>query len=414
MCEDDDIPDSQQTGTSSQHAAAARPFRQPVDSTLRNIATGNLRDGMTLGRSVFDPWGGLLACAGTPVTDMLISTMNRRNVHHCIISDGDPTETPLDIIDRLIVRIASAAGSPDTFSRVTDEVGVRLTRLLNSGVYGYLDLDEKTQRDITGLITSAAGRIAPLFDVTIPEDDSEQRDHAIMTAVLSVLHSRRQRYSDDVMDSIVTGALLHDCGKSVLHGIGVSACHQAGHELYSEHPVFGYVLAHRAGLIGDSPECEVILRHHERPDSSGFPAGIPIDGSVLAAGAIKGSDSVVPIALLISVMNSYDNTVRVSSSDHLAVHNACRELIFNAETRYHKDAVRSLVEFMRLYPVGATVCITDIGNTVLAGSRGIVASVDEDTGLPSIVVTTDSDGHTVEPVRIDTSRLRSITLNLEL
>ena len=414
MCEDDDIPDSSQTGTSSQYAAAVHPFRQPEEIIMRHISIDSLRDGMTLGRSVFDTWGGLLACAGSPVTDMLISTMKRRNVLHCIITDGEPTETLLEIIDRLVVSIATAAGSPDTFSRVTDEVGARLTRLLSGGVYGHLDLDKKTQRDIAGLITSAADRIAPLFDITIPIDDPAQRDHAIMTAVLSILHSRRQRYSADTLDSVVTGALLHDCGKSVLQGAGIPAHQMTDHDLYPEHPVFGYVLAHRAGLVGESPECEIILRHHERPDSTGFPAGIPIDGSVSAAGGVRGSDSVVPLALLISVMNGYDNAVRASCGDQLTVHNACRELIFNADTRYHADAVRSLVEYMQLYPVGATVCIKGIDDLKLAGSRGIIASVDEVTGMPSIVVTNDSDGHIIQPVRIDTSQLRSIILNLEL
>lgn len=382
---------------------------------MRHISVEDIQAGMTLGRSVFDSWGGLLACAGSPVTDTLVSTMKRREVQYAIVFVREPEETALDVIDRLVIDIATAAGSPDTVCHVTDEVEVQLTRLLDGGVFGHLELDAKTRRDITGIVTSAVRQVAPLFDVTVPEDDAELRDHAIMTTVLTVLYARRQRYSADAVDNIVTGALLHDCGKSVLREMGIPARLMSKHELYPEHPVFGHILAHRAGLVGDSPECEVILRHHERPDGSGFPAGFAIDGSVsAAAAAVRGGGSVIPLALLISVMNRYDNTVRASSGDNMSVHNACRELIFNADSCYHVDVVRALVEMMRLYPVGATVRITDIDDPMFECSRGIIASVDEDTGMPSVVITTDRDGLPMQPVRIDTSRLRSIGLNLEL
>ena len=113
-------------------------------------------------------------------------------------------------------------------------------------------------------------------------------------------------------------------------------------------------------------------------------------------------------------MSSYDNSVRMTSADHLAVHNACRELIFSADIRYHPDVVRALVEIMRLYPVGSTIRITDIDNPVLTGSRGIVAGVDECTVMPHNVVTSDREGLPVQPIRIDSSRLKKIGLNLEI
>jgi putative nucleotidyltransferase with HDIG domain len=119
-------------------------------------------------------------------------------------------------------------------------------------------------------------------------------EHTHRVSVYAVRLASQYGLARETIETIETGARLHDVGKLL---IPLSILHKPGRlrqrewlELKS-HPDLGVELAERWGM---SPEvCEIVLHHHERYDGFGYPDRLP------------GSEVSWPVRI-VSVMDSFD------------------------------------------------------------------------------------------------------------
>ena len=121
-------------------------------------------------------------------------------------------------------------------------------------------------------------------------DDTRKLIHAQRTAVLA--HLLASQLSPQDSGIIYYAALLHDIG-----GIGLfdhivhhpSPAEQAANPAIRVHPVVG------AQIVDNIPGLEacvpIILKHHERYDGHGYPAGRDADHLPLSAQILRGADS---------------------------------------------------------------------------------------------------------------------------
>jgi hypothetical protein len=92
---------------------------------------------------------------------------------------------------------------------------------------------------------------------------------------------------------------------------------------------------------------------------------------------------------------------------------AMRELILGAGKKYNKDIVAVLHSVVPYYPLGTTVRIKRIFDPTLIGYRGVVAKLNEEhLNKPLIVLLHDHMMKKINPRVLDTSKLRSVELEL--
>lgn len=130
--------------------------------------------------------------------------------------------------------------------------------------------------------------------------DPRTRRHSLRVAALAGATAKELALPPRQRERLIWGALLHDLGKL---GVPESVLLQredlrsaAESELYREHPRLGRrILAPVESLAAAA---EIVERHHERIDGSGYPAGL------------RG-DAVEPAVEVVALANGYDHLVRL-------------------------------------------------------------------------------------------------------
>lgn len=115
--------------------------------------------------------------------------------------------------------------------------------------------------------------------------------HCERVAYYALTMGRALQLSPEQMKDLKKGSWLHDCGKisvsrKVLNKTGQLTDHE--YDLIRNHPRWGADLAYQAGLA--PPVINIILRHHERFDGSGYPSGLAADDIPVEARIVTIAD----------------------------------------------------------------------------------------------------------------------------
>ena len=142
--------------------------------------------------------------------------------------------------------------------------------------------------------------------------------------------------SQEQMEALVNGALLHDVGKI---GVPDQILHKPGrlseeeYELIKQHPVLGAEIL--APVKELTPALPVVRHHHERFDGNGYPDGL------------HGED--IPIvARVVSVADAFDSMIRARPYGYgISQEAALQEIEANSGTQFDPRIVRALLEVVR-------------------------------------------------------------------
>jgi len=116
--------------------------------------------------------------------------------------------------------------------------------------------------------------------------------HAERVSAISVAIGREMALSDDELDVLRLGALLHDIGK-----IGVSdnvlrkptKLSDEEYEVIKQHPALGARILRTVPFL--APHLPIVELHHERPDGRGYPHGLSRDETPLLARIVHVADA---------------------------------------------------------------------------------------------------------------------------
>lgn len=122
--------------------------------------------------------------------------------------------------------------------------------------------------------------------------DTYTRGHSDRVNKMSVRIARALGLSEEEIDDIHHGSLLHDIGKIGVYDrilLKPQALNEEEFQMMKEHPEFGaQILSHSETLKKHIP---IILHHHERQDGSGYPLGLKGDEIPLGARIVQVADS---------------------------------------------------------------------------------------------------------------------------
>jgi putative nucleotidyltransferase with HDIG domain len=205
-------------------------------------------------------------------------------------------------------------------SRELDE----LTDTFNALMASVAAAEAETKTAYTAAIRALAA--------TLDARDPYTAGHSERVSVLSAAIGRAMNLSDEDLEVLRLGALLHDIGKigvpdEVLRKPG--ALTSIEFEAIKQHTVLGARILKHVPFL--APHVPIVELHHERPDGRGYPHGLVGDAIPLAA-------------RIVHVADAYDamTSARAYRSGRPSG-DAVRELLACIGSDFHGDVVRAFV-----------------------------------------------------------------------
>lgn len=221
----------------------------------------------------------------------------------------------------------------------------------------------------------------------IKQFDRSLTTHALDTCIVSLIVAIENGLEQPEQELVGMGALLHDAGYVRLPRNLVrkrAECTGQDKTLLEQHCKLGVtLLSEHPGMQEDV--LRIVREHHERPDGSGFPAGL-------------GNDTISPLAQIVGIVDFYDGMVsRRGTRPAMIPHDAVRQLFLAGERgQFAKTLVEIMIRSIGVYPVGSLLKL----NT---GEQAVVVGVNPQQRLkPLVKITTDPQGGSyATPIEID-------------
>ena len=229
-------------------------------------------------------------------------------------------------------------------------------------------------KDARVVVTNLVDSIVTSPDASMWLSNLKNRDeytaiHSVNVCILTITFGRALGVEKKELINLGLGALLHDIGKiktplEVLNKEGKLTKEEF--KLMMKHPEHGYSL-----LKGDDnipPDAlEVVLRHHERLDGSGYPGNIT-------------EDEITYFTKIVSIVDVYDaiTSDRVYH-DGMSPHEALNKLFEWMPGKYDKKLLEEFIKTIGIYPIGSIV-------ELKSGHIGMVAKFDAKNKLRPIVM----------------------------
>jgi cyclic di-GMP phosphodiesterase len=210
---------------------------------------------------------------------------------------------------------------------------------------------------ITGSVTRNKNALLCLSQIR--DKDQYLLEHSVNVSVLMSLFSTYMGYEQDTVQQLVTGALLHDIGKTrvpdnILNKTDkLTPSEQIEMRRHVEHG--------QQALESTQGISEVVIsicaQHHERIDGKGYPLGLD-------------NSSINTYGRMASVVNIYDKlTAKRAGNPGLVPFKAMQRLSKLVGTHLDKELVYSFIRCMGIYPVGALVELSNGRMGVVTESR---------------------------------------------
>lgn len=207
--------------------------------------------------------------------------------------------------------------------------------------------------------------------VSLASKDESVYYHAVNVAVLSMLLAQKIGLSQEELRTLGLGALFHDIGKCRVDKkilVKEGPLSKPEEDFLRLHPQYGVELLRENQDAFPESVLDIVFRHHERSDGSGYPTG-------LAAAAIDRPSRIVAIC------DMYDNYCnRRDPADSLTPFEALSTMFSTQKSSLDGAFLSLFIHCLGIYPPGTIVQLNN-------GATGMVVSVNPKDQLhPSIVI----------------------------
>lgn len=222
--------------------------------------------------------------------------------------------------------------------------------------------------------------------------NNQTYEHCINVALLSVTIGIGLGLTNEQLNMLSVGAILHDIGKVVIDKSIIEKQDKLTDEEYEivkKHPMFGYNMLKDNFEISSQSRVAVLL-HHENEDGTGYPFG-------------RIGKDIHIFAKIIHVADVFDALVSERSyKKALSPSDALEFLMAHCGAMFDQSIVEKLIKYVALYPIGSLVELSD-------GRTAIVQKNFPDAVLRPIVYT--EDGKVIN-LRDDFDNLNLTIINL--
>ncbi|MEL7565664.1 MAG: HD-GYP domain-containing protein [Dehalobacterium sp.] len=234
---------------------------------MRRVNILRLKPGMRVGRPIYNNSLGELLVKGSELTDSYIKRLQRLGIEFVWIDDGqDWGIEEKEVID-LKTRI-------ETIRQIRDIA-------LKTKAIGKLSVEPEelysTVKEFNKQLFKNSDALYNLSSIQCYDDYTFC--HSVNVCILSLMTGISLGYSNDQLNELGVGALLHDLGKikvpeEILNKKGKLTDEEYG--VVKMHVTYGYELIRDAKNLGEVPAL-IALEHHENYDGTGYPNGFSKD-----------------------------------------------------------------------------------------------------------------------------------------
>ena len=234
------------------------------------------------------------------------------------ITTGAEQSEPSQLLDSVSEALARAKDNPDRIAGGPAGTGAREPEAL-----------------LAGGEENRASREVEAFAEAIEIRDPDLVAHSRAVSRLAALIGSRMALSEEEMNALVTGALLHDIGKigiadNILYKPGALSVEE--YETMKRHTLFG------VQVLSSIPELSytlpVVKHHHERHEGGGYPDGLRGEHIPLAARIVSVADAMDTL--------TRDRPYRRGRTEKEAL----REIVRNSGTQFDPKVVWALQEII--------------------------------------------------------------------
>ncbi|MDC3412350.1 HD-GYP domain-containing protein [Aquibacillus sp. 3ASR75-11] len=340
---------------------------------MRLVATKSIQTRTTLAKTIYNENGRILLQKGVELTDKMITRLIQLNITYVYISDSDSDDIMITppITDEL--RVESYRTIKSSFAQFQKE-----------GLAKKSFVFEKTGRKMANIVKKILNQLQSseevlsiLSDILI--NDDYIFTHSLNVTIYSLALGTELRLTEQQLEEIGLGAILHDVGKvflptKVIQKKGeltdeefeiIKGHTEAGFEFLRKIPNIPLVSAHCA------------FQHHERLDGSGYPR------------ALKDCE-IHFYAKLITIADVFDAvTSNRVYRDAMLPHEGMEILYAGVGTLYDKKMVEAFRRSIAVYPNGLKVQLSD-------GRSGVVLQQNKHLCDRPIIRILQEDGKDVE------------------
>ncbi|HET7921697.1 MAG TPA: HD-GYP domain-containing protein [Gammaproteobacteria bacterium] len=205
--------------------------------------------------------------------------------------------------------------------------------------------------------------------------------HCLNVSILAIAFGRHLNLSDEDLNLLGLGAVLHDVGKMRIPKEILDKPGKLTEEEYARirnHANDGHTVLKLARNIPE-PALAIVRSHHERVDGKGYPDGLQ-------------GDAVPRLARVVALADAYDMlTGDYPFRTAIPPADALRILRTEGADEFGADLVQEFIKCLGIYPVGSLV-------QVGSGALGIVMASNPSARLkPLLMMVRDENGQTLKP-----------------
>ncbi|MFH0883801.1 MAG: HD domain-containing phosphohydrolase [bacterium] len=391
------------------------------------ISVENVEPGAILGHSLYNERMDLMLATGYKLTPEILHLLIEKGFTYIYVMDQVADDIIPEEVINTTLRQAATKRVGDAFEQVRQNPIFRTIR--PSELKKRLEEDPKLKDllNMSQFRTVAVNIIEEIFAKnirmfsTLPlrSDDGYEVQHAIDTAVLCLLIGQHLGMLAPESRSLVTAALLHDVGKSVIEKYLKSMKDHTQADIDAirrEHPTYSMLLV-KGSDESSFKEQVTVQQHHEQLDGKGYPGGLKADDlPPLKKSSGEEGRQIFRHAQILAVANRYDNLVSGAFDDIKRTPDKALEMIvLEAGEIWNSYAVRSLVAVVQLFPIGSRVRVMQTDTPDIAGFYGVVIANNEDfPSKPVVILTHNSIQQQVQPMKFDFKLDRRIKMELVL
>lgn len=263
--------------------------------------------------------------------------------------------------------------------KIHKEVTGKVKNILDSHInqnQSSLEYIEETANEIIDDIFSREEVVDRVYDIR--ERSGDLYDHSVTVAALSVMMAIKLDLSKWEVTEIGMGSLLHDMG---LRYLTLNYTDRDLDELsadeyfeYKKHTLYGFSSVEKEGWMCNEVR-NIILFHHERIDSSGYP--------------FKQRATTYPVRI-VAIADAFDDILCGIGCKKRNVRDAIEHLKSNRDVKFDGRLVDVFLDFIAVYPVG-TLVITNNGDEAV-----VLKQNEHYTDRPVIRLIQDKFGRTYD------------------
>ncbi|KUO61428.1 MAG: c-di-GMP phosphodiesterase [Gracilibacter sp. BRH_c7a] len=334
---------------------------------MRYVSIFSVKTGDILGTPILSHQGRILLNRGVVLSGHIIKRLREMGITMVTIDDAISKDVVLTDIITLERRREALMAIEASGEAVKTGKEIDLERL--KGVVGEIVDDILFEKDI----------LLSLMDIR--SYDIQMFAHAVSVCIMSVVLGKSLRLDRERLNTLATGALLHDIGMIRLPQELLRKREPFSPDelaVYQTHAEEGFnILRNRHDI--NLVSAHIAYQHHEIVDGNGYPRGL------------KGKN-IHPLAQIVALVDFYDNLVNAGPGHGCINPNEAVEVVMGgAGTQFPHELVKAFLDHTAIYPTGCSVEL----NT---GDKGII--INQNRSLPARPIVQVSQGETDDNQKI--------------